>query len=83
MLWHVLVLILDWTAVGAPTAARFRRAAVHPLGPTPRRIPRPPPGAGLLDNAEHPRDLDDDVAEWCSFLLAGTTCTASSPSPPS
>ena len=43
VLRHVLTLVLDWTANGAPhRQQRPADAAVHPLGPVPRRVPRPP-----------------------------------------
>lgn len=71
VLWHLLVLILDWTAAGAPNATsvpqmrQFTRWAQqlggflehHGIG-------------GFLGNAEHGRELDDDAAEWQGFLLA-------------
>jgi hypothetical protein len=71
VLWHVLVLILDWTAAGAPTAAgvpqmrQFTRWAQHLGGFLAHHRM-----SGFLDNAEHARDLDDDAAEWRSFLMA-------------
>src|SRR5437879_2114722 len=70
VLWHVLVLILDWTAAGAPTATgvpqmrQFTRWAQHLGGFLAHHQV-----SGFLGNAEHARDLDDDAAEWHAFLL--------------
>ncbi|GGM65755.1 hypothetical protein GCM10012275_40450 [Longimycelium tulufanense] len=69
VLRHLLVLILDWTAHGAPTTTavpnmrQFTRWAHHLGGFLAHHgIP------GFLDNAETTRDLDDDAAEWRAFL---------------
>ncbi|MEU0793788.1 hypothetical protein ABZ342_27265 [Amycolatopsis sp. NPDC005961] len=70
VLRHVLILILDWTMHGAPTATavpQMRQFTAwarqlggflehHGIG-------------GFLANAAANRDLDDDNAEWRSFLL--------------
>lgn len=70
VLRHLLVLILDWTAAGAPISTsvpqmrQFTRWAQylggflehHGIG-------------GFLANTETARDLDDDAAEWRGFLL--------------
>lgn len=70
VLWHLLVLILDWTNAGAPTAhsvpsmRQFTRWAQH-LGGFLQHHHIP----GFLANNEHTRDLDDDAAEWRAFLL--------------
>lgn len=70
VLRHVLILILDWTAAAAPIAAgvpemrQFTRWAQHVGGFLEHhQVP------GFLSNAESSRDLDDDAAEWRSFLL--------------
>jgi hypothetical protein len=70
VLRHLLVLILDWTAAGAPTASgvpamrQFTRWAQYTGGFLEHhQVP------GFLDNAEAGRDLDEDAAEWRSFLL--------------
>ncbi|MEU0508395.1 hypothetical protein [Amycolatopsis sp. NPDC006125] len=71
VLWHLLVLILDWTAAGAPTAAgvpqmrQFTRWAQHLGGFLAHHGIE-----NFLGNAEHARELDDDAAEWRAFLLA-------------
>jgi hypothetical protein len=70
VLRHVLTLILDWTANGAPTCTevpqmrQFTRWAQH-LGGflAHHQVP------GFLANSETGRGLDDDAAEWRSFLL--------------
>jgi hypothetical protein len=70
VLWHLLVLILDWTAAGAPTATglpamrQFTRWAQHVGGFLEHHRVH-----GFLGNAEAARDLDDDAAEWRGFLL--------------
>jgi hypothetical protein len=70
VLRHVLTLILDWTAAGAPTSTRvpemrqFTRWAQH-LGGFLQHHEIP----GFLANAETARGLDEDAAEWRAFLL--------------
>jgi hypothetical protein len=70
VLRHVLTLILDWTANGAPTCTevpqmrQFTRWAQH-LGGFLAHHQMP----GFLANSETGRGLDDDAAEWRSFLL--------------
>ena len=50
VLHHLLVLVVDWAATAHPPATdRPADAAVHPLGPVPRRVPRPPRRARLPD----------------------------------
>ncbi|SDY63613.1 hypothetical protein SAMN05216215_103166 [Saccharopolyspora shandongensis] len=70
VLRHVLTLILDWTAAGAPISTRvpqmrqFTRWAQHIGGFLEHHdIP------GFLSNAEESRELDDDDTEWQAFLL--------------
>jgi hypothetical protein len=70
VLRHLLTLILDWTAAGAPTSSavpemrQFTRWAQH-LGGflAHHQVP------GFLTNTESTRGLDDDAAEWRAFLL--------------
>ncbi len=70
VLRHLLVLILDWTAAGAPTSStvpamrQFTRWAQH-LGGFLEHHDVP----GFLANADDARDLDEDAAEWRAFLL--------------
>ncbi|WP_240687260.1 hypothetical protein [Amycolatopsis suaedae] len=70
VLRHVLILILDWTAHGAPPAStvpqmRQFTAWARDLGGFLEHHGI----AGFLANAEANRSLDDDNAEWRSFLL--------------
>ncbi|MFD2416929.1 hypothetical protein [Amycolatopsis pigmentata] len=80
VLWHLLVLILDWTAAGAPTATsvpamrQFTRWAQHLGGFLEHHEVR-----GFLDNAETGRALDDTAAEWRAFLLAWHNLHGSQP----
>jgi hypothetical protein len=80
VLWHLLVLILDWTAAGAPTATsvpamrQFTRWAQHLGGFLEHHQVR-----GFLDNAETGRALDDTAAEWRAFLLAWHNLHGSQP----
>jgi hypothetical protein len=70
VLRHLLTLILDWTAHGAPTAhdvpemRQFTKWA-RMLGGflTHHGIP------GFLTNADAGRELDEDAADWGAFLL--------------
>ena len=70
VLRHVLVLVLDWTVNGAPPATgvpqmrQFTRWAQHLGGFLAHHGV-----TGFLDNADTGRTLDDDAAEWRSFLL--------------
>ncbi|MER7011526.1 hypothetical protein ABT324_08880 [Saccharopolyspora sp. NPDC000359] len=70
VLRHVLTLILDWTAAGAPRSTsvpqmrQFTRWAQHVGGFLEHHGI-----GGFLANAEDSRDLDDDAAEWRAFLL--------------
>ena len=69
VLRHLLVLILDWTAAGAPTTTavpQMRQFTVWAkyLGGFLEHHGVP----GFLDNAETARGLDDDDAEWRGFL---------------
>jgi hypothetical protein len=70
VLWHLLVLVLDWTAAGAPTSTtvpamrQFTRWAQHLGG-----LLEHHDISGFLANAGDNRDLDDDAAEWRAFLM--------------
>ncbi|OLL69790.1 hypothetical protein Ae263Ps1_6425 [Pseudonocardia sp. Ae263_Ps1] len=74
VLRHVLTLVLDWTAHGAPTSTRvpqmrqFTRWAQHLGGFCAHHDI-----GGFLTNTDTSRDLDDDAAEWRSFLLQWRT----------
>ena len=69
VLRHVLTLVLDWTAHGAPTSTRvpqmrqFTRWAQH-LGGFLEHHQVP----GFLANNDTGQELDDDAAEWRQFL---------------
>jgi hypothetical protein len=68
VLWHLLVLVTDWTRRDAPRAA----------GPTMRQFTTWAEAVrgflahhrieGFLANAETVRDIDDDEADWTAFL---------------
>lgn len=70
VLRHVLTLILDWTAAGAPISTQvpqmrqFTRWAQYIGGFLEHHGI-----SGFLGNAETSRELDDDAAEWRAFLL--------------
>jgi hypothetical protein len=70
VLWHLLVLVLDWTAHGAPSSTsvpamrQFTRWAQQLGGLLEHH------GIGsFLANTGDNRDLDDDAAEWRVFLM--------------
>lgn len=72
VLRHILILILDWTANGAPSVQgaipqmrQFTAWAKHLGGFLEHHGV-----TGFLGNAESVRGLDDDNAEWRSFLHA-------------
>ncbi|MDI5974779.1 hypothetical protein [Amycolatopsis magusensis] len=70
VLRHVLILVLDWTANGAPTSRsvppmrQFTRWAQYLGG-----LLEHHDITGFLANADAGRDLDDDAGEWRGFLL--------------
>jgi hypothetical protein len=70
VLWHLLILILDWTATGArtsphvPAMRQFTRWAQHLGGFLEHHHI-----GHFLANATDNRTLDDDAAEWRAFLL--------------
>jgi hypothetical protein len=80
VLRHLLALILDWTAAGAPATSavphmrQFTRWAQN-LGGflAHHHIP------GFLDNTEHAHELDDTGAEWRAFLTRWHHLHASTP----
>jgi hypothetical protein len=80
VLRHVLTLILDWTAHGAPPAhevpemRQFTRWAKQ-LGGFVQHHGIP----GFLANAGASRELDDDAAEWRAFLLRWHNLHGSTP----
>ena len=47
VLWHLLVLVADWTRSGAPRRARPDHAAVHLVGRGRRRVPGPSRRTGV------------------------------------
>jgi hypothetical protein len=70
VLWHLLILILDWTASGArvspsaPAMRQFTRWAQHLGGFLEHHDV-----GHFLANATENRHLDDAAAEWRAFLL--------------
>ena len=70
VLWHLLVLVLDWTAAGArpsphvPAMRQFTRWAQHLGGFLEHHHV-----SHFLANTTENADLDDDAAEWRAFLL--------------
>lgn len=68
VLWHLLVLVTDWTSSGAP---RHRGTAMRQFTPWAEAI-----GGflthhgieGFLTNADTARDIDDQDATWVAFL---------------
>jgi hypothetical protein len=80
VLRHLLVLILDWTAAGAPSATglpamrQFTRWAQMVGGFLAHHGV-----TGFLDNAEAGRELDESAAEWRTFLLHWRTIFADRP----
>lgn len=80
VLRHLLVLILDWTAAGAPTATglpamrQFTRWAQLVGGFLDHHGV-----VGFLGNAEAGRELDESAAEWRTFMLHWRTIFADRP----
>ncbi|MFI6516966.1 hypothetical protein ACIBF1_15535 [Spirillospora sp. NPDC050679] len=72
VLWHLLVLVLDWTRAGAPRADTFgRQLAMRQFTPWAQAL-----GGflahhgidGFLANAADVRSIDEDETRWHAFL---------------
>jgi hypothetical protein len=67
LLGHLLVLVMDWIAAGAPRAAHAMRQFTTWAAATGGLLAHHGI-AGFLDNVNDVRDLDEDDSEWATFL---------------
>jgi len=68
VLFHLLVLVLDWTAAGAPTASGPAMRQFTPWARAAGGFLAHHGIHGFLANAPDAAELDDDAAEWGAFL---------------
>ena len=68
VLWNLLVLVLDWTSCGAPRATGITMRQFTPWAEAVGGFLAHHDIGGFLANAETIRQIDDDDADWTSFL---------------
>jgi hypothetical protein len=67
-LWHLLVLVLDWTGHGAPKAAGMSMRQFTPWAQALGGFLAHHTVPGFLTNAEEIRGVDKDETRWRAFL---------------
>lgn len=73
LLWHLLVLVMDWCAAGAPKATGHVMRQFTPWAQTVGGLLAHHGVTGFLDNAEDVHGEDVDDAEWTAFLTKWAT----------
>ncbi|OWV01631.1 hypothetical protein B5D80_25880 [Micromonospora wenchangensis] len=68
VLWHLLVLVLDWTHQGAPRAAGLSMRQFTPWAQALGGFLHHHGIDGFLTNAADVRDIDEDETRWRAFL---------------
>lgn len=68
VLWHLLVLVTDWTASGAPRATGITMRQFTPWAEAVGGFLAHHGISGFLANTETVRQIDDEDADWTSFL---------------
>jgi hypothetical protein len=68
VLWHLLVLVLDWTRHGAPRANGLTMRQFTPWAQALGGFLAHHGIDGFLTNAESIRDIDEDETRWRAFL---------------
>lgn len=68
VLWHLLILVLDWTGQGAPRAATVSMRQFTPWAQSLGGFLAHHHIGGFLANAADIRDIDEDESRWRSFL---------------
>jgi hypothetical protein len=68
VLWHLLVLVLDWTGHGAPKAAGMSMRQFTPWAQSLGGFLAHHHVSGFLTNAEEIRGVDEDETRWRAFL---------------
>ncbi|WP_045742277.1 hypothetical protein [Actinoplanes rectilineatus] len=70
VLWHLLVLVLDWTRATAPRAAGLSMRQFTPWAQALGGFLAHHGIDGFLTNISSVRDVDEDAIRWCGFLTA-------------
>jgi hypothetical protein len=68
LLWHLLVLITDWTSHGAPRQAGLTMRQFTPWAEAVGGFLAHHEIEGFLANVETVRDIDDEEADWQTFF---------------
>jgi hypothetical protein len=68
VLWHLLVLVADWTHSGAPRRRGLTMRQFTPWAEAVGGFLQHHQIGGFLGNVETVRDIDEDDATWASFL---------------
>ncbi|GAA3194435.1 hypothetical protein [Nonomuraea roseoviolacea] len=79
VLWHLLVLVLDWTGHGAPRAATVAMRQFTPWAQALGGFLAHHGIDGFLANAADVRGIDEDETRWRAFLACWHTLHASKP----
>jgi hypothetical protein len=68
LLWHLLVLVIDWTRAGAPRRQGIVMRQFSPWAEAIGGFLAHHGVGGFLANVQTVRDIDDDNATWTAFL---------------
>ncbi|WP_436758493.1 hypothetical protein [Streptosporangium sp. V21-05] len=79
VLWHLLILVLDWTGHGAPRAATVSMRQFTPWAQSLGGFLAHHHVDGFLANAADIRDIDEDESRWRAFLSCWHTQHGSQP----
>ncbi|WP_214110686.1 hypothetical protein [Acrocarpospora catenulata] len=79
VLWHLLVLVLDWTSKGAPRAATLSMRQFTPWAHHLGGFLAHHGIDGFLANAADVRDIDEDETRWRGFLACWHTLHGTQP----
>ncbi|GAA2735958.1 hypothetical protein [Actinocorallia aurantiaca] len=79
VLWHLLILVLDWTQSGAPRADTLAMRQFTPWAQALGGFLAHHDIEGFLANAADVRDVDEDENRWRAFLSCWHTLHGSTP----
>ncbi|MBG0819862.1 hypothetical protein HS048_03760 [Planomonospora sp. ID91781] len=79
VLWHLLILVLDWTNQGAPRAAGLSMRQFTPWAQSLGGFLAHHSIDGFLANAADVRDIDEDETRWRAFLSCWHTLHGPAP----
>ncbi|MEV0826396.1 hypothetical protein [Nonomuraea rubra] len=79
VLWHLLILVLDWTQAGAPRASGFAMRQFTPWAQHLGGFLAHHGIEGFLANAADVRGIDEDETRWRAFLSCWHTLHATAP----